>query len=79
MESHDRLIVAPAAGVFRPDPELVGNAGVPIQVGQVVGSLRCGADTVAVESVFAGTSRDILAWRGERVRPYQPLVWLEVG
>ena len=79
MESRDRLIVAPAAGVFEPKSELVGRVGVPIRIGQTVGSLRCGVDTIAVLSPFAGTTRDVLSWQDERVRPYQPLVWLEVN
>ena len=79
MEGLDRVIVAPGAGVFRPTPDLVGSVGIRIDAGQIIGHLRSGGASTPVASSFSGVSGDVLAWCDERVRQYQPLLWLEAG
>jgi [acyl-carrier-protein] S-malonyltransferase len=66
----ERLVVSPAAGVFEP----VGNIGegVAVEPGQVVGTVG----EHDVRTPFAGTVMGVLAVRGERVAPSQPIAWL---
>ena len=80
-----RLIVAPVAGVFRPHPPgpafpdpASGSAGV-VRRGDVIGIVDAPGRQVEVASCFSGRFRGLLAESGERVRPGQPLAWLEDG
>ena len=68
----ERVIVAPAAGVFEP----AAADGMPIRRGQVVGHVRCGAERVEITSPFDGQARGVFAWPDERVRRYQPVLWM---
>lgn len=78
MESRDRLIVAPANGIFVPSPDFTAE-GSAVEVGQIVGTVRRGADLFEVASYIGGVTRQVLAWHDERVRMYQPLLWLEAS
>ena len=69
----ERVVVAPVAGVFEP----VDTAdGATIAAGQIVGHVRCGATRVAITSPFAGRARGMFAWPDERVRRFQPVLWM---
>ena len=69
----ERVIVAPVAGVFEP---VEAHDGAAIEAGQVVGHVRCGDQRVAITSPFAGRARGVFAWADERVRRYQPVLWM---
>ena len=69
----ERLIVAPAAGVFTPDEHLA--AGRPVASGEAVG--RVG--DVDVRSSFAGRIAGLLALPGERLTATQPVAWLRAA
>ena len=77
----ERLVVAPAVGLFEPaaglDGYLPGAAGrspepVLIQVGGLLGSVG----TTEVRSAFAGSLEGVLVLAGERVTRGQPIAWL---
>jgi [acyl-carrier-protein] S-malonyltransferase len=84
-----RLVVSPAAGVFRPaalaapapGAPLRGQApageaaGTPVEVGALLGTVG----TVEVRTPFAGQLAGFLALAGERLLPGQPVAWLRVG
>jgi biotin carboxyl carrier protein len=75
----ERLIAAPAAGVFRSaPPEVVTSEGEIVQAGQVVGSIEVTGDTVPVRSPHTGFLMGLLALPGERVRSAQPLAWVRI-
>lgn len=73
-QSAARLVVAPTGGVFEPSGDL--RPGRQIQVGQVVGHLHSGQNRTPIVSPFAGQSGEALAWSGERLVSYQPVMWL---
>jgi [acyl-carrier-protein] S-malonyltransferase len=66
----ERVIVSPAAGVFRPHSELT--PGSRLAAGEIVGMVG----QEEVRSPFAGTVVGVLAIEGERVTPSQPIAWL---
>lgn len=70
----ERLVVAPAAGVFTPDPGAPGE-GEPLLVGGLLGTVN-GTD---VRSPFAGSLQGMLAVGGERLVEGQPVAWLLAG
>ncbi len=73
----ERVIVAPALGVFRPAlPAENGNGRHVVNEGQVIGVVQCGSRAVAVQSPFTGLLMGMLADPGERVREGQPVAWL---
>jgi predicted deacylase len=75
----ERLIAAPAAGVFRLlPPEVVTSEGEIVQAGQVMGAIDRNAGAVDVVSPHTGFLMGLLALPGERVRDGQPLAWVRV-
>lgn len=76
LEADTRLIVAPGSGVFEPATDL--HLGKQIRAGQVIGHLMTGSQSVPVVSPFTGQTGDALAWRGERLAAYQPVMWLSI-
>lgn len=73
----ERLIVAPAGGLFRPlPPETVTTEGEIVAEGQTVGMVSVSGDDVPVRSAFRGWMMGLLAVDGERVREGQPVAWL---
>jgi biotin carboxyl carrier protein len=73
----ERVIVAPAVGVFRPlPPETVTTEGELVDEGQPVGTVSVGGEEVPVCSAFRGFLMGMLAVPGERVREGQPVAWL---
>jgi biotin carboxyl carrier protein len=75
----ERLIAAPAAGVFRAaPPEVVTAEGEIVQAGQVMGEIEITGGSVTVTSAHTGFLMGLLALPGERVRAEQPLAWVRV-
>ena len=75
----ERLIPAPAAGVFHAAaPEVVTTEGEIVHAGQVVGSIEVTGGSVTVTSAHIGFLMGLLALPGERVRAEQPLAWVRV-
>lgn len=66
----ERLVVSPAAGVFKTEPGV--EAGVDVSVGQLVGMIG----DCEVRSPFSGELMGVLALDGERVTTSQPIAWL---
>lgn len=66
----ERLVVAPAAGLFTPKPGLVD--GARIEVGSVLGHVG----DVEVRSAFAGILQNFIAHSGERLAMREPVAWL---
>lgn len=73
----ERVILAPALGVFRPldgsEPE-----GRVVAEGDVVGVVEVGGRQLPVRSAFTGRLVGMMAHPGERVREGQPVAWLRV-
>ncbi len=70
LHAYERLVVAPAAGVFKPaEPDCKGTR---IAVGAVLGEVS----GEPVRSPFSGVVMDYLTVEGERVVTNQPIAWL---
>jgi biotin carboxyl carrier protein len=75
----ERVIVAPALGVFSAAAPHLTKFGTPIiEEGQVIGMIRSSGDDVPVRSPFRGAVMGMLAVDGERVRDGQPIAWLRI-
>ena len=80
----ERVIVAPAVGVFRPlgdaDVDLTETANVTlVTAGQAIGVIEGPGSSTPVRSPFGGFLVGMLARRGERVREGQPVAWLRLA
>jgi len=76
----ERVIVAPAAGHFRPLPVHDDVEREPrVGAGDTIGFLDLPGGTPPVPSPFEGHLVGMLAHPGERVREGQPLAWLRVA
>ena len=73
----ERMIIAPAVGVFRPLADV--DEGALLQAGQAVGHLEGPGTSTPVCSPFGGRLVGILAHPGERLRAGQPVAWLRVA
>lgn len=73
----ERMVVAPVTGLFEPLMSGSVTAGAHIQVGQTVGHIQQGTHRVEVTSPFAGVSRGLFTLPDERVRRFQPLLWMD--
>lgn len=83
----DRVVVAPAAGVFQPAPPVAqvpgpgalaadaGTTGPVVDVGSLIGTVS----GTEVRTAFAGVVIGLLAHAGERVAPGQPVAWLRTS
>ncbi len=84
----ERVILAPALGVFRPvdlerdDGDVLEDEAVAegemVTEGQVVGVVEARGTAHPVRSAFTGFLVGMLAHPGERVREGQPVAWLRV-
>jgi biotin carboxyl carrier protein len=76
----ERLIIAPAAGVFFPAFTDVSaeNPGM-VAIGDEIGMLVQAGEKHLVTSPFTGSLLGMLAQPGERVRQHQPLAWLTLS
>lgn len=81
----ERVIVAPAVGVFRPlavdsDLDLTDAAdGTVVTAGQAIGVIEGPGSSTPVRSPFGGFLIGMLARAGERVREGQPVAWLRLA
>lgn len=78
----ERVIVAPAVGVFRPLQDTDDDAtaaGELICAGQAIGVVEGPGSSTPVRSPFGGFLVGMLARRGERVREGQPVAWLRLA
>ena len=76
----ERMIVAPAVGVFRPlEPEIFTREGEFVDEGQAIGVLLGPGTEVLVRSPFRGFLMGMLAAPGQRLREGQPVAWLRVA
>ncbi len=66
----ERLVVSPAAGIFRPSPQIAD--GSVIEVGSVIGHVG----EHEVRSPFGGVLQSYIALDTERVTARQPIAWL---
>lgn len=71
----ERMIVAPAVGVFQP-VDLAEDADV--EAGQLIGVVEGPGTSTPVASPFAGRMIGVLVHQGERLREGQPVAWLRV-
>jgi biotin carboxyl carrier protein len=77
MHVPERLIVAPAGGVFRlRPPEVVTAEGEIVEAGQAIGVVERPVDEVMVVSPHDGFLMGLLVVAGERVRESQPVAWV---
>ena len=74
----ERMIVAPAVGVFRPmgAPSLEGDV---LSEGDAIGVVEGPGTAMPIRSPFAGTLVGMLAHPGQRLREGQPVAWLRVA
>ena len=72
----ERMIVAPAVGVFRP---LGVEQGASVSVGEIIGVVEGPGTREPVRSAFAGVVMGVLAHSGERMRAGQPIAWMRVA
>jgi biotin carboxyl carrier protein len=75
----ERLIVAPAPGVFVPP---IGGArveGERLRAGDTIGLVELSGETTPVCSSFSGDLIGILAEVGQMLRAGQPVAWLRVA
>jgi multidrug efflux pump subunit AcrA (membrane-fusion protein) len=80
----ERVIVAPAVGVFHPladsDVDLAETGDVTVvTAGQAIGVIEGPGSSTPVRSPFGGFLVGMLARRGERVREGQPVAWLRLA
>jgi pyruvate/2-oxoglutarate dehydrogenase complex dihydrolipoamide acyltransferase (E2) component len=79
MHVPERVVVTPAAGIFRWLPLDDTADGDHVTAGQPIGVVEGAGRTVEVRSPFAGSLMGRLAETGERLRPGQPVAWLRIG
>jgi multidrug efflux pump subunit AcrA (membrane-fusion protein) len=72
----ERVIIAPAVGVFRPG--MVDPSGV-VREGDEIGVVEGPGTSESVRSPFGGTIMGMLVEEGERLRQGQPVAWLRVA
>jgi biotin carboxyl carrier protein len=73
----ERIVLAPAAGVFRPHPpQTVTTEGEIVHRGQEIGVIESAGVSIPVQSQFTGLLMGIMVLEGKRVRLGEPVVWL---
>jgi biotin carboxyl carrier protein len=75
----ERVIVAPAVGVFRPLTGAPPAEGALLAEGQSIGVVEGPGTATPVRSPFRGKLAGMLAHPGERIREGQPVAWLRVA
>ena len=83
LEVSERVILAPAAGLFRPvapdgDVPAEADGARRVDEGEVVGVVEARGQAHPVRSAFSGLLVGLMAHPGERVRQGQPVAWLRV-
>ena len=72
----ERVIVAPATGIFRRLDGHVQASGDLVRRGDAIGVVQSLGVSTLVRSPFEGLLVAMLASEGERLRPGQPVAWL---
>jgi biotin carboxyl carrier protein len=72
----ERMIIAPAVGVFRP---AIVDTGRMVREGDEIGTVEGLGSSHPVCSPFGGTFMGMIAHAGERLREGQPVAWLRVA
>ncbi|MGQ0824358.1 MAG: biotin/lipoyl-containing protein [Actinomycetota bacterium] len=72
----ERVIVAPAVGVFRPNAV---ETGTVVREGDEIGMVEGLGTSRTVHSPFGGIVMGVLAHDGERLRKGQRVAWLRVA
>ena len=78
----ERVVLAPAAGSFRPAADVdgaYGNGGRRLTEDEVIGFIESTGRSTPVRSAFSGMFMGLLAHAGERVREGQPVAWLRLA
>ena len=75
LDTLERVIVSPVAGIFSPLPDQPST----IAVGAPLGYVQAGTETFVVVSPFAGELVDVVAVAGERLGPFQRVAWLRAA
>ena len=75
LDTLERVVVSPVAGVFTPLLE----QPVTVAVGSPLGYVQAGSDVITVTSPFAGEVVAVVAVEGERLEPYQRVAWLRAA
>ncbi len=84
LEVSERVILAPAVGVFQPEAveaatvHTGGGEDKSVNEGEVVGVVESRGQAIPVRSAFTGFLMGMLVHPGERVREGQPVAWLRV-
>ena len=75
----ERVVVAPARGVFTPAaPTVVTAEGELVEAGQAIGTIESSGTATPVVSPFTGFLMGMIAHEGERLREGEPVAWLRV-
>jgi biotin carboxyl carrier protein len=72
----ERVVIAPAVGVFRP---ALHDTGGVLREGDEIGVIEALGTLHPVCTPFDGTFMGMLAHPGERMRAGQPVAWLRVA
>jgi biotin carboxyl carrier protein len=75
----ERLIVAPAPGVFVPPVGGPRQEGERLCAGDAIGLVELSGEATPVCSSFSGDLIGILAEEGQMLRTGQPVAWLRVA
>jgi biotin carboxyl carrier protein len=75
----ERLIVAPAPGVFVPPTGGARVEGEHLAAGDTIGLVELSGEATPVRSSFSGNLIGILAEEGQMLRAGQPVAWLRVA
>jgi biotin carboxyl carrier protein len=79
MHVPERLIVAPAPGVFVPPTRGPRVEGEHLVAGDTIGLVELSGEATPVCSSFSGDLIGILAAEGQMLRAGQPVAWLRVA
>ena len=73
LDTLERMVVSPAAGVFSVVQDLVSTV---VAAGTTIGFVRAGDEHVPVQSPFGGQLVALDAVEGERLTRHQRVAWL---
>jgi hypothetical protein len=73
LDTMERMVVSPAAGIFRMVQDLVATI---VTAGTTIGFVDAGGEAVPVRSPFAGHLVALDAVDGERLTRHQRVAWL---
>lgn len=74
----ERLIVSPCSGRFCDLHDRAPKFGYAVNLGDTIGEVRSLGVSTPIRSPFAGFLIEVIAVKGERLRPGQPVAWVRV-